>query len=797
MAGEQRQPPGAPGATECWTCGSKVGVGTALGEASSVWFTLGRGVIEELYYPTADHPRSRDLIFAVADGIDFFSCDNADADSQPESLEPGAPAYRIVNRCRRNRYRIEKIVFSHPDYPVVLQQTRWMPGANGDALHLYALFNSHLGREANHWLGDYKGLPMLFAEGEGAAIALACSLPWRCRTVGFVGVSDGWRDLKKHRRLTGFYDRAESGNAVLTGEVDTSGGEFLLAIAFGRNAWEAGFNARAALLQGWEAPLARYLSRWRDWQKAVRPAPTSIDRARAVYRASAAMLRVHEAKLPPGAAVASLSIPWGGARIGDKVGGYHLVWPRDLVEIAGGLLAIDVADHVHATLEFLETTQESDGHWSQNMQLDGEAFWDGIQLDETALAILLVGFARRKNVLTEEEELRLWPMVKRAAGYIARTGPATPEDRWERDGGYSPFTLAAEVTALLAAADLADRCGDPALAAFLIETADLWNAGIERWSYRGGTALAKRLCIAGYYTREGKTETRGGPPQSDEDEPPTDEDTISPDALALVRFGLRRPDDPRIVDTVKAIDSVLRVEFPTGPGWRRHKEDKYGEYADGRPRDSKGGIGRVWPLLIGERGHYELAAGRRQEAERMLRAMEAAATDTGLISEQIWDADDIPERSLYRGRPTGSACPLPWAHAEYLKLTRSLQDGRIFDMPPYAIERYGNGFVEPRLRAWRFNQRIESLPAGYRLRLEAAAPAIIQWRIDGWPSSREQPTVHSGLGIHFADLDTDQATPGSSVIFTFHWTAPDRWEGKDYRVTIADRESQSPHGRSS
>ncbi|HEY2908679.1 MAG TPA: glycoside hydrolase family 15 protein, partial [Gemmataceae bacterium] len=550
---------------------------------------------------------------------------------------------------------------------------------NGEALHLYALFNSHLGREAKHWLGDYKGVSMLFAEGEGATVALACSLPWRNRSVGFVGVSDGWRDLKKHRRLKETYDRADGGNAVLTGEVDTSQSEFLLAIAFGRNECEAGFNARAALLQGWEGPLNRYKALWRDWQKVVRPVQTSIDRARTVYRASAAMLRVHEAKLPPGAAVASLSIPWGGARIGDKVGGYHLVWPRDLVEIAGGLLAIDVADHVHATLEFLETTQESDGHWLQNMRLDGEAFWDGIQLDETALAILLVGFARRKEVLTEEEELRFWPMVKRAAGSIARTGPATPEDRWEHDGGFSPFTLAAEINALLAAADLAERCGDCKLAKFLRETADLWNAGIERWSYRSGTALAGRLGIAGYYTREGKSETRGGLPQSDEDKPPTDEDTISPDALALVRFGLRRPDDPRILDTVKAIDSVLRVEFSTGPGWRRHKEDKYGEYADGRPRDSHGGIGRVWPLLAGERGHYELAAGRRQEVERMLRAMEAAATDTGLIPEQIWDADDIPQQNLYRGRPTGSACPLPWAHAEYLKLTRSLQDGEVFD----------------------------------------------------------------------------------------------------------------------
>ena len=83
---------------------------------------------------------------------------------------------------------------------------------------------------------------------------------------------------------------------------------------------------------------------------------------------------------------------------------------------------------------------------------------------------------------------------------------------------------------------------------------------------------------------------------------------ISPDALALVRFGLRAPDDPRILNTIKVIDALLRVKLPQGPCWYRYNGDGYGEHEDGSPFDGTG-IGRPWPLLAGERAHYELAAG--------------------------------------------------------------------------------------------------------------------------------------------------------------------------------------------
>jgi glucoamylase len=673
-----------------WNPGSKDGVGTALGEASPAWFTLGRAAVEEVYFPRADNPRVRDLAFAVADGHDFFSWEKSDTDSDVAALEPGVPAYRMTNRCRRGRYVIEKEVFSHPDRPAVVLRVRFRPG-HGPDLQLYAILNPHLAEDQRGWVGDYKGTPMLFATGDAGAVALACSARWVKRSVGFVGKSDGWQDLSKHRQMKWEYRQADGGNVALTGQVGLAagGGEFLLALGLGLDPDAAGLTAHAALLDGFDAPLARYAARWKDWQAGLLPLDGREGREATVYRASTVVMRAHEAKLPPGAAVASLTIPFGQERTGDDTGGYHLVWPRDLVETAGGLLAAGSPDHARATLLYLESTQEADGHWGQNMWLSGRPYWNGIQMDETALVVLLLELARREGAVKKSEAAHFWPMVQRATDYLVRKGPATPEDRWEHDGGYSPFTLGAEVAALLVAADLATENGEPELARRLRETADTWNANIERWTYVTGTDLAKKVGVDGYYVRLGEPAGRGGPPQGSNPRDQPDENSVSPDALALVRFGLRAADDPRIVSTVKAIDAALKVDLGYGPGWRRYVGDPYGEYLDGRAYDHKGGVGRAWPLLAGERGHYELAAGRPREAERMVRLMEASATSTGLIPEQVWDADDLPEKGLCRGRPTTSACPLVWAHAEYVKLRRSLRDGAVFDLPRQTVRRYG------------------------------------------------------------------------------------------------------------
>jgi glucoamylase len=306
-------------------------------------------------------------------------------------------------------------------------------------------------------------------------------------------------------------------------------------------------------------------------------------------------MRTHESKQAPGAIVASLAIPWGFSRGDNDQGGYHLVWSRDMVETAGGLLAAGAHEDARRVLAFLQRTQHTDGHWPQNMWLDGSPNWDGIQMDETALPVLLLDLARREKALTGADVAGFWPMVKKAAGYLARNGPVSPQDRWEEDPGYTPFTVSAEIAALLAAAELAEFQHEDSIANHLREIADVWNDSIERWMYMSATDWCRKFKVEGYYVRIAPKQTGAAVPGFQKDvhvkNVAAAEDTrlakhlVSPDALALARFGLRAADDPRLRDTAAVIDALLKIETPAGPAWHRYNDDGYGEHEDGSPFD--------------------------------------------------------------------------------------------------------------------------------------------------------------------------------------------------------------------
>jgi len=369
----------------------------------------------------------------------------------------------------------------------------------------------------------------------------------------------------------------------------------------------------------------------------------------------------------------------------------------------------------------------------------------------------------------------------------------SPQDRWEEEPGYSPFTIATEIAALLAAADLADAQASKAAADYLRETADAWNDSIERWLYVSGTELARRHAVEGYYVRVAQPDRADAASPRDGFVPiknrPPDQATgvaaliVSLDALAFVRFGLRAANDPRIESTVKVIDATLRVETPRGPAWRRYQGDAYGEHADGEPFDGTG-IGRAWPLLTGERAHYELAAGRTDEAERLAQAMETLAGPHGLLAEQVWDGPDIPDRGLFLGHPSGSAMPLVWAHAEYVKLRRSLEVGEIFDRPAQTVQRYlVEKTTSPHI-TWRFNNKVRAMPPGRILRIETLAAAIVHWSVDDWVTVHDATTIDTTIGVHVADLDTMKMRTGDRVHLTFYWPAVERWEGADFLVFV-------------
>ncbi|HRP08442.1 MAG TPA: glycoside hydrolase family 15 protein, partial [Gemmatimonadales bacterium] len=586
-----RPAPGWPGIEARWTSSAKSGVGTAIGNADRVWFTLSHGILNEIYYPRVDQACTRDMGLIVTGPDGYFSEEKRHARHEVQVLGDGIPAYRLVNTALDGRYRTIKEIVTDPRRPVVLQRISFelLQGRRSDH-RLFGILAPHLhnaGNDNTALAETFKGTPVLSAQKPGTALAMICSRPWLAASVGFVGVSDGWQQLREHGFLPGQWDIAENGNVALTGEIPLDGdAPIVIAIGFGQTTASAAHHAIASLQGGFDAAAQEYRRRWSAWQRTLSPPVPPEGGGRDLFRTSAAVLMCHESSQFPGAIIASLSIPWGASMGDGDIGGYHLVWPRDLVMSAGALLAAGAHGDVRRVLRYLRVTQEADGRWPQNMWLDGQPYWPGIQLDEAALPVLLVDLARRNSALDDRQLAELWPMVRRAVSFLVQHGPATDQDRWEEDAGLTPFTMAVEVAALLIAAELADRF-EPAVAGLLREMADTWNDLVDSRTYVTGTRLSAVHGVDGYYIRVEPLDhglvTIRNRPEADAYRPAAE--VVSPDVLALVRFGLRAADDPRIVNTVKVIDAMLRTTLPAGDCWYRYDGDGYGEHADGAPFD--------------------------------------------------------------------------------------------------------------------------------------------------------------------------------------------------------------------
>jgi glucoamylase len=801
--------PGAPGIPPTWSSSAKDAVGTSH-YASRVWFTVGHGILNEVYWPRVDRPQIRDLGFIVADDAGFWSEVKRDTDADVRFVEPGVPAVVAVHRHPRYELTLRICADDHAD--VVRIETRLVdrrapddPARTAHPLRLYPLVAPHLGFSGTHnraWTGSYKGRPVLFAANDPYALVLAAEPAPSRLSVGYVGASDGWQDFARHGRMVWTYDSTDEGNVAGMIELPLDDGVAQIALGFGRRPEEAALQATSALVGHFASAWDEYIANWRSFLRTcVRPSEQLGDELGRFYLDSAAVLRTHQDRMVPGATVASLSIPWGNTR--NDLGGYHLVWSRDLVESAGALVALGARASASRTLAYLVATQEPDGHWAQNQWVDGVPYWRGVQLDEAAYPILLVGALRRAggthlhgqvgDEAAAFAHLVTGPAVDRmiaaAASFIARTGPATQQDRWEENAGLTPSTLAPVVAGLVVAAE---HLPEPA-ATYCLELADDWNASIEEWTYVRGTPLAQAHGVEGYYVRIAAPDVLAGAPIStpipvrnrpaEQSLVPADE-MIGTDFLALVRFGLRRADDPRILATLQLADALLRTETPNGPLWHRYTGDGYGEHADGRPYDGSG-IGRGWPLLVGERGHYELEAGR--DARPYLEAMRRLGSRGGMLPEQVWDADDIPERGLFRGRPSGSAMPLAWAHAEFVKLARSVALGHVIDRPEAAWQRY-HGIAPRAVRAtWRFSAPRPTMPAGRLLRFELLAPCRVHYSLDGWQTTYDLDARDTQLGVWVADIPgSDQLPAGAAVDATFYWPQAGRWEGRDVRVAVVE-----------
>ena len=787
----QRQAFGAPGCEATWTDGDKDGIGTSYSSGGRVWFTLRRGVLTEIYYPTVDRPQMRDVEFLFTGGDNLFLEEKRDLQPEIARLEP-SQGYKITSHARHAEMSLTKEIIVDASRPCVLLHTT-LDGSPGlrNGLKTYLLCAPHLNGEGaanNAFIVEVSGRELLVAEKKNHWVAIGASCGFSRLSCGYVGSSDGYADLSKHHKMEFEFDEARNGNVALTGELNLSGAkEFTVGIAFG----ETLPNVVSTLFQSLGRPYQKrrqvFISQWQEAAKGIKSLETASGDKGRLFEASYNLLLTHEDKLYQGAFVASLTIPWGSAR-NDHTGkgGYHLVWTRDMVETAMGLLAAGNTAAPLRALIYLAARQEENGGFPQNFWVSGEAFRNAKQLDEIAFPVLLAWRLYKLQALEQFDPL---VMVKRAAAFLLHGGPVTGEERWEEAGGYSPSTLAAVIAALICAAAFARTEKQEDAACFLEAYADYLRAHLEEWTVTTKGSLlpgVPRHFVRLNPAKPGEAADPGAVDQATlqiVDQPPgarsayPARDIVDAGFLQLVRYGIIAADDPLIVDSLRVVDATLKIDTPFGPSWHRYNHDGYGQRPDGGPY-VKWGQGRAWPLLTGERGHYELAAAH--DARPFLRAMEQFSNGAGLLPEQIWDQADLPDAHMRCGAPTGSANPLLWAHSEYLRLLRSHHDREIFDLIPEIAEHYRNKPVGTPIEFWQPIHPVHRARKNHTLRICAPEPFRLHWSHAGdheWRDATSRPT---GVAGEYVDLNP--ADFGAGVEFTFFWKDRGAWEGRNFKV---------------
>jgi glucoamylase len=755
--------PGWPGVAPTWTSSAKDMVTTALG-SSRVWATVGRGIVNEVYWPSAGRPQIRDLGFIVAEPSGWHEVKRI-ARYQLSLPKPYLPLPRIVHEG--DGYQLELELAPDPRRDVLLIAFR----LTGREARLYTLLAPHLNGSGLH--NNARAADGLLAWKDDSALHLAADCSFSRASAGYVGYSDGWQDFALNKSMRWTYREALDGNVALMGEMAAPEG--VLALGFSNTLEGARTLARSSLGEGFDSIRQSCTLGWETWAADL-VIPDAPEEVRREAYLSAAALKIHDGRTFPGAVVASLSIPWGNTS--DSPGGYHLVWMRDAIEAGFGLLAIRHFAEARRIIAYAIATQHKDGGWSQNSFPDGRPFWTGVQLDEVGLPILLAAKLTENGAL--DGLVGVPAMICCAATYLARNGPISPQDRWEENAGISPFTLGIEIVALVAASDYLT----PQDTNYALSLADYWNERLEDWTYVEGGA--ETFGVDGYYVRIAPPVLQGGlcgriDIRNRPNESIPAAKLIGMDYLYLPRLGLRHARDLRIQNTLKVSERVLRVETPQGVAYHRYNEDGYGEHQDGSPFDGAG-IGRAWPLLTGERGHLDVLLGI--DPLPYLQTMTRMTSSVGLIPEQVWDTAPIPDRGLAPGKPSGSAMPLVWAHAEFLKLLAARQDGRPVELLASVERRYHAQRPTAATWHWRLSEPFSVLPPDRVLLIECVEPFRLHFGFEGWRDIADLSSEPQGLSMHGVRFTPAIVAGRSAIDFTFYFVEQMRWEGTDHHITF-------------
>lgn len=706
-------------ANSSWAPSDNTILGTAQNTTSDVWFTGNRGIIGEVFYPTADTPNTTALQFLIGDSNHtWVNQEKTDTVSKVLLFNDHSLAWIVTNTAKNGDYQLTKTIYADPARNSVVQQVTFkaLQGHLADYL-LYVYYDPTIhnkGDNNNSYTKTFQGKTMLVStSGAGKfASALAASLPYQAgmTSSGFMGQSDGLTDLQGKTNcgssscpdytMNYTYNEALDGNTVQTGLLDLSNNgktdlssitsiSFNLVLSFGQSSGstDAISGAEQTLLgtlNDQSNMLATYVSQWNNFDDSLRAPPVigntaTIQQARQQeYYLAANVLKASQDK-QTGAFVAGLGTPWGASNGDQDSGGYHLVWERDMYEFSSALIvAGDTSDPKRALLWAFTQQQQAGGLFPQNSYVDGTPYYTGIQLDEQAFPIML---AWKLGVTDKQDYLQ---HIKPAADLIVKTGGVTGEERWEENGGYSPSTIAAEISGLVCAANIARINGDTASQQRYLSTADFYRKMVIAWTYTTTGPLGN-----GHYFE--RIDSNGNPNDADTIQIQNgggtydERSVVDMGFLELVRQGIYPANSPYITSSLQVVDATIEETINGNQYWHRYNHDGYGEHADGSNYDGTG-IGRLWPILSGERGIYEVAAG--QGADQYLTAMLAAANGSGMIPEQVWG--NTAPTGFTPGTPTNSMNPLNWAMGEYITLLFSISEHTIADVVSITAQRYAN-----------------------------------------------------------------------------------------------------------
>ncbi|MDQ1707950.1 MAG: glucoamylase [Pyrinomonadaceae bacterium] len=672
--------PGAPGLDAHWPSAAKNGFGTANTLASKLWFTLHNGVLTEVFYPRLDLPNTQSLELIVCT---VNECQSERTMHHELSVaDARALTFQQINTASNGAYRITKTYTTDPERATLLIQITLTANSPNTIAAVYVYYDPSLNNSGWHDTGWSAGETLLSSDGNVTS-ALSASSGFAELTNNFLGRNDGRQQLQSARTVNEKYQRAENGNIVQVARVREPE-SFTLALAFGGGAEQALRNARSSLRKGFSQARREYEAGWHAYLKSLQPVDI---RYQDQFKLAALTLKALEDKTYRGAMIASPATPWGGGANANEPGvsGYHAVWSRDLYQAATAFQAMGDRASANRALSYLFNVQQKpDGSFPQNSWVDGRPIGGGLQLDQVAWPLILAYQLQRVDHSSWLKH------VKPAADFMLAHGPATQQERWEEKSGYSPATIAAEIAGLICAAQIAAVNHDRDSAQAYLKKADEWAAAVDRW-----TATANGPYISrDYYLRitENDNPNDGAHVAINSGGGNYDERRIV-DAgfLELVRLGIKPARDPLVVRSLGVVDSLLKVETPNGAGWYRYNHDAYGETADGSDYDGRRGVGRLWTLLTGERGEYDVARGDLGAARKRLDALMSFANDGGMIPEQVWDRRESVRSEFSFGEGTGSATPLAWSMAQFVRLAISIKQGSNVETPRAVAARYLKG----------------------------------------------------------------------------------------------------------